>query len=60
MQFMLIPENGPDKFHEWESDFREVYAWLESLSPPKYPFAIDRELAVAGGNACEAGLKHIA
>ena len=21
MQFMLIPENGPEKFHEWEADF---------------------------------------
>ncbi|HEY2894060.1 MAG TPA: cytochrome c, partial [Pirellulales bacterium] len=54
MQFMLIPENGPDKFHEWEPDFREVYAWLESLSPPKYPFAIDRALAERGGNVFSA------
>ncbi|HTM56739.1 MAG TPA: hypothetical protein VL175_22090 [Pirellulales bacterium] len=50
MQFMLIPENGPEKFAEWESDFREIYAWLESLSPPKYPFAIDRALAERGGD----------
>lgn len=48
MQFMLVPENGPDKFAEWEDDFREVYAWLESLEAPAYPFAIDRELAARG------------
>jgi mono/diheme cytochrome c family protein len=48
MQFMLIPENGPDKFHEWEADFGEVYRWLESLAPPAYPFGIDRALAARG------------
>jgi mono/diheme cytochrome c family protein len=48
MQFMLIPENGPDKFQECEADFREVYAWLESLEAPKYPFEIDRALAKRG------------
>ena len=31
MQFMLIRQNGPEKFREWESDFRDVYAYLESL-----------------------------
>jgi mono/diheme cytochrome c family protein len=48
MQFMLIPENGPAQFAEWESDFREIYAWLESLEPPRYPYEIDRQLALAG------------
>ena len=48
MQFMLIPENGPDKFHEWEADFQQVFAWLESLEPPKYPFEVDRPLAAKG------------
>jgi len=48
MQFMLVPENGPEKFHEWESDFRDIYAWLESLEPPAYPFAIDQKLAHEG------------
>ncbi len=48
MQFMLVPENGPEKFAEWEDDFREVYAWLESLEAPKYPFAIDEALAKQG------------
>ncbi|MBI3839767.1 MAG: hypothetical protein HY288_17735 [Planctomycetia bacterium] len=48
MQFMLIPENGPDKFKEWEADFRELYTWLESLEPPAYPFEVDRPLARHG------------
>ena len=48
MQFMLIPENGPEKFREWEDDFRAVYDWLESLEAPKYPFEIDATLARQG------------
>ncbi len=48
MQFMLIPENGPEEFAAREADFQEVYAWLESLEAPKYPFAIDQALAKQG------------
>ncbi|MEX0979261.1 MAG: cytochrome c [Pirellulales bacterium] len=48
MQFMLSPENGPEAFAAREDDFREVYAWLESLEAPKYPFAIDQTLATKG------------
>ncbi len=48
MQFMLARENGPEKFREWEADFRDVYAYLESIEPPKYPYKIDRDLAAAG------------
>ncbi|REK19044.1 MAG: cytochrome c [Planctomycetota bacterium] len=48
MQFMLIPENGPEDFAAWEDDFREVYAWLESLEPPAYPHAIDEDQALLG------------
>lgn len=48
MQFALIPQNGPDRFREWEDDFRDVAAYLESLEPPVYPFAINRELASIG------------
>ena len=48
MQFMLVPENGPSAFQQWESDFRDVAAYLASLRPPRYPFAIDRELAARG------------
>lgn len=48
MQFLLLPKNGPEKFREWESDYRDVLAWIESLEPPKYPFAIDDALAARG------------
>jgi len=48
MQFLLVEENGPEKFREWEDDFRHVLAYIESLEPPKYPFSIDRELAERG------------
>jgi mono/diheme cytochrome c family protein len=48
MQFMLIPENGPERFAECEDDFREIYAWLESLEAPKYPYDIDADLAKRG------------
>jgi hypothetical protein len=48
MQFMLVRENGPEKFREWETDFRDVYAYLMSLRPPQYPGKIDTELAESG------------
>jgi mono/diheme cytochrome c family protein len=48
MQFMLVRENGPEKFRAWESDFSDVLAFIESLRPPKYPAAIDHELAARG------------
>ncbi|XZE54383.1 hypothetical protein SH139x_000344 [Planctomycetaceae bacterium SH139] len=48
MQFMLVRENGPEKFREWEDDFRDVYAYLMSLRPPKYDRPIDAALADRG------------
>lgn len=48
MQFLLIPKNGPEKFRQWESEYRDVLVWIESLEAPKYPFAVDRELAARG------------
>jgi cytochrome c553 len=48
MQFMLIPENGPSFFRNHEDDFRDVYAYLMSLRPPKYTGPIDEALVVAG------------
>lgn len=49
MQFMLVPENGPEFFREHEDEFRDVYAYLSSLRPPAYPDVIDGELARRGG-----------
>lgn len=48
MQFMLVPENGPQRFREWESDFRDVFQYLLSLRPPKYPGPVDASLASQG------------
>ena len=48
MQFMLIPENGPGFFREREDDFRDVYAYLSSLRPPKYVGQVDVKLAERG------------
>ena len=48
MQMMMVPENGPEVFRRWESDFEHIYAFLESLEPPSYPFAIDERLAEQG------------
>lgn len=49
MPFLMVPENGRDKFKEWESDFEDVSAYLESLTPPKYPYPVDQSLAKVGG-----------
>jgi mono/diheme cytochrome c family protein len=48
MQFMLVRQNGPSQFRAWEKDFREVYAFLSELRPPRYPLAIDEAKAMRG------------
>jgi mono/diheme cytochrome c family protein len=48
MQFMLVRQNGPDKFRAWEEEFRDVYNFLSELRPPKYPLPIDGALADRG------------
>jgi len=48
MQFLLVKENGPERFREWEEDFREIEAWIESLAPPAWPGPLDRDLAERG------------
>ncbi|MEZ6115956.1 MAG: hypothetical protein R3C28_05210 [Pirellulaceae bacterium] len=54
MQFMLVEQNGPEKFQQWESDYQDVFAYIESIAPPKYPFEIDAKLAEAGRVVFEA------
>ncbi|MGV3486660.1 MAG: hypothetical protein ACO1RT_19740 [Planctomycetaceae bacterium] len=48
MQFTLVPENGPEFYRRHEDDFRDIYAYLMSLRPPKYEGPIEPELATAG------------
>jgi hypothetical protein len=51
MPFLLVRTNGPEKFREWEDDFRDIYEYLSSLEPPTYPFPIDQVLAERGRGA---------
>lgn len=48
MQFTLVPENGPAFYREHEDDFKDIYAYLMSLRPPKYTGTINHELANDG------------
>jgi len=48
MQFLLVEQNGPEKFREWEDEFRDIEAWIASLEPPPWPGSIDREQAARG------------
>lgn len=48
MPFLMVKQNGPDKFREWEDDFRQIEAYLESLQPPRYSGHVDESLASEG------------
>ena len=48
MQFLLVKENEPATFRQWEDDFRMIESWLQTLKPPRWPWAIDRPLADKG------------
>lgn len=50
MQFMLVRQNGPEKFWEWEEAFREVEQFISSIKPPQFPFSIDQAVAQRGKN----------
>lgn len=48
MQFMLVRQNGPEKFRNWEEDFRQVYEFISSVPSPKYTGPINESLARRG------------
>lgn len=48
MQFILLPKVSRKQLDEWEPEFAEILAWIESVPVPKYPFEIDHELALRG------------
>lgn len=48
MQFLLVKENGPERFREWEDDFRHIEAWIEGLDPPAWNGPLDEALAARG------------
>jgi mono/diheme cytochrome c family protein len=47
MQF-LLGEKSLDELKALENDFADIQAYFKSLTPPKYPFAIDRTKAERG------------
>ncbi|MCW5968196.1 MAG: hypothetical protein KIT57_06760 [Blastocatellales bacterium] len=47
MQFTMGEPDGA-KIRSWESDFRDVLAYLKTIEAPKYPFPVDRRLADEG------------
>ncbi|MFK7777283.1 MAG: cytochrome c [Gimesia sp.] len=48
MQFILIPRNNARKIKEWEADFADILAYIESLEAPHYRWKIDQTLADQG------------
>jgi hypothetical protein len=48
MQFALSPPNSAEFFAREEETFRDIQAFLLSLTPPKYPLPIDSSLAAKG------------
>lgn len=48
LQFAMVRQNKAERLKAWEDSFRDVYAYIESVESPKYPFPIDRELAAQG------------
>lgn len=47
MQFTMGATDGA-KIRSWESDFKDILAYLKSIEAPKYPLPIDQKLAAAG------------
>lgn len=47
MQFTMGEPDGA-KIRSWESDFKDVLAYLKSIRPPQYPLPVDQKLAGAG------------
>jgi mono/diheme cytochrome c family protein len=48
MQFAFDPALSGETIRGWEEDFKAVYAWIHSVRAPKYPWAIDAQLAGRG------------
>jgi mono/diheme cytochrome c family protein len=53
MQFLLVPQNGPERLKAWEDDFKDVLAYVESLRPPRWTRPVDAALAARGKVAFE-------
>ncbi|MGH7226258.1 MAG: c-type cytochrome, partial [Gemmataceae bacterium] len=58
MQFMMSPLNSADDIRKAESDFKNIRAYLLSLSPPKYPLPINHRLAAKGEELFRVNCAH--
>ncbi len=57
MQFLLGGISDGEKIKALEGTFRDIDAYMKSLKPPPWPFAIDAEKAEAGRGVFEANCK---
>ena len=48
MQFMMHPLTVPSDFEKAEPAFRDILQYLLTVEPPKYPFAVNTDLAKTG------------
>ncbi|MDG2012879.1 MAG: c-type cytochrome, partial [Pirellulaceae bacterium] len=46
--FVMDQRNSGEKMIGWEDEFKKVFAYIESLPAPQYPFDIDQQLAQKG------------
>ena len=46
--FVMDQSNGGAKLRGWEGKFKKVFAYIQSLEAPEYPFEIDEPLAAEG------------
>ena len=51
MQFMMVPENGPARFHEWEADYQDVFAYISLIECLRFRMLLMRALADKGRTA---------
>jgi hypothetical protein len=48
MQFTFAYTMAPQQIFAQEAVFKDIYAWINAVSAPKYPFPVDRALARRG------------
>ena len=51
--FVMDQLNSGEKMRGWEDEFEKVFAYIESLKAPEYPFKINSELAEKGKSIFE-------
>lgn len=58
MQFMMSPLNSATDIQKAETDFKDIRAYLLTLTPPKYPLPINRSLAEKGEELFQTNCAH--